>query len=220
MFRLLCGPTHIHTWKTIDLTIQTFVGKVTSLLFNTLSRFVIAFLPRSRRLLISWLQSPSPVILEHKKMKSVTKILSWPLVLNQHHLLSSPFIPFFSQHWSLDISTYLWSVCSVESTFFVYWNHAWLVYTQKKYEWMNSCAWLLSWSLICSCWEGNAFIFKSVNKNRTEAWALAQEHRGWTTDPDWKWMWKSSLGLRKDIRAPAVEGTQQFGLINWWNTCF
>ena len=58
--------------KTIALTIQTFVGKVMSLLFNTLSRFVITFLPRSNHLLISWLQSPSTVILEPKKRKSVT----------------------------------------------------------------------------------------------------------------------------------------------------
>ena len=59
------------TGKTIALTRQTSVGKVMSLLFNTLSRFVIAFLPRSKCLLISWLQSPSAVILEFKKIKSV-----------------------------------------------------------------------------------------------------------------------------------------------------
>ena len=58
--------------KTIALTIGTFVGKVMSLLFNTLSRFVIAILPRSKHLLILWLQSPSTVILEPKKRKSVT----------------------------------------------------------------------------------------------------------------------------------------------------
>ena len=60
------------TEKTIALTIQTFVSKVVSLLFNTLSTFVTAFLPRSNHLLISWLQSPSAVILEPKKRKSVT----------------------------------------------------------------------------------------------------------------------------------------------------
>ena len=60
------------TGKTIALTGRTFVGKVMSLLFNMLSRFVIAFLPRSKHLLISWLQSPSAVILEPKKIKSVT----------------------------------------------------------------------------------------------------------------------------------------------------
>ena len=60
------------TGKTIALTRWTFVGKVISLLFNMLSRLAITFLPRSKRLLISWLQSPSSVILEPKKIKSVT----------------------------------------------------------------------------------------------------------------------------------------------------
>ena len=63
---------YVTTGKTMALTIQTFVSRVMSLLFNTLSRFVIAFLPRSNRLLISWLQSPSAVILEPKQRKSVT----------------------------------------------------------------------------------------------------------------------------------------------------
>ena len=60
------------TGKTIALTRWTFVGKVMSLLFNMLSRLVITFLPRSKRLLISWLQSPSAVLLEPPKIKSVT----------------------------------------------------------------------------------------------------------------------------------------------------
>ena len=60
------------TGKTIALTRQTFVDKVMSLLFNMLSRLGITFLPRSKRLLISWLQSPSAVILEPQKIKSVT----------------------------------------------------------------------------------------------------------------------------------------------------
>ena len=58
--------------KTIALTRRTFVSKVMSLLFNTLSRFVLVILPRSKCLLILWLQSPSAVILEPKKMKSDT----------------------------------------------------------------------------------------------------------------------------------------------------
>ena len=58
------------TGKTIALTRWTFVGKVMSLLLNMLFRLVITFLPRSKRLLISWLQSPSAVILEPKKIKS------------------------------------------------------------------------------------------------------------------------------------------------------
>ena len=60
------------TGKTIGLTSLTFVGKVMSLLFNMLPRLVIAFLPRSKHLLTSWLQSPSAVILEPKKIKSDT----------------------------------------------------------------------------------------------------------------------------------------------------
>ena len=70
---LLYDPslTSVHDyWKAIALIIWTFVVKVTSLIFNTLSRFVIAFLPRSKHVLISWLQSPSIVILEPKKMVS------------------------------------------------------------------------------------------------------------------------------------------------------
>ena len=63
---------YMTTGKTIGLTRQTFVGKVMSLLFNVLSRLVIAFLLRSKCLLISWLQSPSAVILEPPKVKSVT----------------------------------------------------------------------------------------------------------------------------------------------------
>ena len=63
---------YMTTGKTIALTIEIFAGKVMSLLFNMLSKFVIAFLSRSKRLLISWLQSLSAVILELMKIKSVT----------------------------------------------------------------------------------------------------------------------------------------------------
>ena len=63
---------YVTTGKTIALTIWTFAGKVMSLLLNVLSRFVIAFLPRSKHIFISWWQSPSAIILEPKKIKSVT----------------------------------------------------------------------------------------------------------------------------------------------------
>ena len=63
---------YMTTGKTIALTRQTFVDKVMFLLFNMLSRLVITFLPRSKHLLISWLQSPSAVILEPRKIKSDT----------------------------------------------------------------------------------------------------------------------------------------------------
>ena len=71
------------TGKTIALTRQTFVGKVMFLLFNMLSRLVISFLPRSKRLLISWLQSPSAVILEPPKIKSATVSTVSPCVCHE-----------------------------------------------------------------------------------------------------------------------------------------
>jgi len=71
------------TGKTIALTRWTVVSKVMSLLFNTLSRVVIAFLPRSKRLLISWLQSPSAVILEPKKIKSVSLSIVPPSICHE-----------------------------------------------------------------------------------------------------------------------------------------
>ena len=71
------------TGKTIALTRQTFVGKVIFLLFNMLSRLVIAFLPRSKHLLISWLQSPSAMILEPNKIKSVTVSIVSPSICHE-----------------------------------------------------------------------------------------------------------------------------------------
>ena len=65
------------------LTVWTFVSKVMSLLFNTLSRFVIAFLPRSKHLLISWLKSPSAVILEPKKIKFLTVSIVSPSICHE-----------------------------------------------------------------------------------------------------------------------------------------
>ena len=74
---------YITTGKTIALTIQYFVGKVMSLLFNSLSRFVIAFLLRSKHLLISWLQSLSEVLLEAKKIKSATVSIVSPCICHE-----------------------------------------------------------------------------------------------------------------------------------------
>ena len=71
-FTVQLSHPYMTTGKTIALTRWTFVGKVMSLLFNMLSRLVIAFLPRSKHLLISWLQSPSAVIMEPKQIKSDT----------------------------------------------------------------------------------------------------------------------------------------------------
>ena len=74
---------YMTTGKTVALTGQNFVGKVLSLLFNMLSRLVITFLPRSKRLLISWLQSPSAVMLEPKKIKSVTVSIVSPSICHE-----------------------------------------------------------------------------------------------------------------------------------------
>ena len=74
---------YMTTGKTIALTRWTFVGKIISLLFNILSRFVIAFLPRSKRLLISWLKSPSTMLLEPKKIKSVTVSIVSPCICHE-----------------------------------------------------------------------------------------------------------------------------------------
>ena len=79
-FMVQLSHPYMTTGKTIAVTRWTFVGKMMSLLFNTLSRFVITFLPRSKRLWISWLQSPSSVILEPKKIKFVTSpITLWQI---------------------------------------------------------------------------------------------------------------------------------------------
>ena len=75
--------SHPYTTTGKTLTIQTFVSKVLPLLFNTLSKFVIVFLPRSNRLLISWLQSPSAVILEYKKRKSVIDSPFFPSICHE-----------------------------------------------------------------------------------------------------------------------------------------
>ena len=95
-FTVQLSHPYMTTGKTIALTRQNFVGKVMSLLFNMLSRLVITFLPRSKHLLISWLQSPSAVILEPKKIKSgitpesrgasiVLYVLSYQLFLHALH---------------------------------------------------------------------------------------------------------------------------------------
>ena len=82
-FMVQLSHSYMTTGKTIALTRWTFVGKVMSLLFNMLSRLVIAFLPRSKDLLISWLQPPSAVILEPKKIKSVTVSIVSPSICHE-----------------------------------------------------------------------------------------------------------------------------------------
>ena len=102
-FMVQLSHLYMTTEKTIALTIQIFVSKVMSLLFNMLSRFVIAFLPRSKRLLISWLQSPSVVILEPKNRKSDTVSTVSPSI--SHEVMGPDamiFIFWMLKHHSLD----------------------------------------------------------------------------------------------------------------------
>ena len=93
----LWSSSHIYmtTGKTIALTRWTFVSKVMFLLFNILSRFVTAFLPRSKCLLVSWLQSPSAVILEPPKIKSVTVSIVSPSICHEVMALDAMILVFW-----------------------------------------------------------------------------------------------------------------------------
>ena len=95
-FTVQLSHPYMTTGKTIALTRWTFVGKVMSLLFNMLSRLVITFLPRSKRLLISWLWSPSAVILEPQKIKSDTVSAVSPSI--SHEVMPWSL---FSECWAL-----------------------------------------------------------------------------------------------------------------------
>ena len=104
--------TYMTTGKTIALTRQTFVRKVMSLFFNMLSRLMITFLPRSRCLLISWLQSPSAVILEPPKIKSVTFSIVSPSIWSDGtrcHDLSFLSFVFFLEFFSDWLLILFWS---------------------------------------------------------------------------------------------------------------
>ena len=102
---------YLTTGKLIVLTIWTFVGKVISLFFNTLSRFAMPFLPSSKHLLISWFQSPSTVILEPKKIKSVTvSIVSpsmWHKVMGPYALIFGFWVLSFKPAFSLQSFTFI-----------------------------------------------------------------------------------------------------------------
>ena len=87
---------YMTTRKTIALTVKNFVGKVISVLFNMLSSFVIAFLPRNKHLLISWLQSPSTMILELKKIKSTTVSIFLPSICNETRGLEAMILVFLN----------------------------------------------------------------------------------------------------------------------------
>ena len=92
LFIVQLSHPYMTAGKTIALTRWTFVGKVMSLLFDMLSRLVIAFLPRSKHLLISWLQSPSAVILEPSKVKSLTVSTVSPSICHEGMRLDLSFL--------------------------------------------------------------------------------------------------------------------------------
>ena len=110
---------YMTTGKTVVLTRWTFVDKVMPLLFNMLSSFVIAFLPRSKRLLISWLQSLSAVILEHPKIKSVTISIVSPSICHEVMGPDAMILVFwmlsFKPTFSLSSFTFIKSLCSPSS---------------------------------------------------------------------------------------------------------
>ena len=107
-FMVQLSHPYMTTGKTIALTIQTFVGKVMSLLCNMQSRFVRAFLPRNKHLLISWLQSPPVLILEPKKIKSVTVSIFFPSI--GHEVMEPNAIIFIfwmlSFNWAFSLSSF------------------------------------------------------------------------------------------------------------------
>ena len=120
-FRVQLSHPYMTTGKTIALTRWTFVGKVMSLLFNMLSRLLITFLPRSKHLLISWLQSPSAVILEPRKIKSDTVSTVSPSI--SHEVMGPDAMIFvfwmlsFKPTFSLSTFTFIKRLFSSSSTF-------------------------------------------------------------------------------------------------------
>lgn len=90
---------------------------------------------------------------------------------------------------------------------------------KKKYEWMNSCAWMRSLSLICNWLEGKSFTYRSANRTEQKP-----EHQPMSTvvgqqTQSGLWVTGETLGLKRDISAPEVGCAQQFGQISWWNRC-
>ena len=121
---LLYSPTlhpYMTTGKTIALTRWTFVGKAMSLLFNMLSKLIITSLPRSKRLLISWLQSPSGVILEPKNIKSLTVFIVSPYICHEvmgpHVMIFVFWMLSFKPTFSLSPFTLIKSLFSSSSFF-------------------------------------------------------------------------------------------------------
>ena len=124
-FTVQLSHPYMTTGKTIALTRWTLVGKVMFLLFNMLSRLVITFLPKSKRLLISWLKSPSAVILEPKKIKSDT-VSTFPHLFPMKWWDQMPWSS-FSECWALNCGKF-WKRWGYQST----WPASWETYMQVR----------------------------------------------------------------------------------------
>ena len=109
-FTVQLSHPYMTTGKTIALTRWTFVSKVLSLFFNTLFRFVIAFLPKSKRLLVSWLQSPSAEILESKKIKSVTVCIVSPSICHEVMGPDAMILSFLNMEFSASFLTLVFNL--------------------------------------------------------------------------------------------------------------
>ena len=129
--------------KTIAMTIRTFVGKVMPLLFNMLSRFVIAFLPRSKSLLISWLQLPSTVIMEPKKRKYVTVSTYPPYIYYEVMGLNAMISAFWMLSFKPVVSLSLSSRGSLAPLHFLpldfYQLHIWGCWYFSQQSWFQLC---------------------------------------------------------------------------------
>ena len=156
------------TGKTIALTRQTFVGKVMSLLFNMLCRLVITFLRRSKCLLISWLQSPSAVILEPEKVKSATASTVSPSICHEVIGLDAMILVFwmlsFKPTFSLSSSTFIKRLFS-SSLSAVGWCHLhiwgyWYFSWQSWFQLVLPPARHLSWCTL------------HISSERKKSWAL------------------------------------------------
>ena len=106
-FMVQLSHPHMTILKTIALTRQNFVGKLMSLLFNMLSRLVTAFFPRSKHLLISWLQSPSAMILEPPKVKSLTVSIVSPSICHEVMGLDAMILVFWTLSFKPTFSLFL-----------------------------------------------------------------------------------------------------------------
>ena len=127
LFIVQLSHAYMTTGKTISLTRWTFVGKVMSLLFNMMSKFVISFLPKSKHLFISWLQSPSAVILEPEEIKSVTVSIVSPSVCHEVVGLNAMIVVFwmlsFKPAFSLSSFTFIKRLLSSSLLSALEWCH-------------------------------------------------------------------------------------------------